>query len=75
MLADGRIGRKFYLRSVLYPSLVGSFREDYTYKKSPHFSVDAKEMINPTNYFMLMDGAREDFVAKIQDYLLTKRKY
>jgi len=36
--------------------------------------VDAKEMINPTNYFMLMDGAREDFVAKFQDYLLRKRK-
>jgi len=60
VLVTGRIGQKFQLSSVLCPSLLGSFRDDYTYKNGPLFSLDAKEMLNPRKYFMLMDDATQN---------------
>jgi hypothetical protein len=34
-----------------------------------------KEVINPANYYVLMNSMREDFVAESQGYLLAMRKY
>jgi hypothetical protein len=34
-----------------------------------------KEVINPANYFLLMNFEREGFVAESQGYLLVKIKY
>jgi hypothetical protein len=45
-----------------------------TDKKGPPFSKDAKEVINPANYSMLMNFLREGFVAEIQSYVLLKTK-
>jgi hypothetical protein len=36
--------------------------------------VDAKEVINPAKYSMLMNFVKEDFVAETQSYLLMKTK-
>jgi hypothetical protein len=36
--------------------------------------VDAKEVINPANYFLLMNFERKGFVAESQGYLLVNRK-
>jgi len=43
-------------------------------QKGHRFSVDAKEVINPANYSVLINFVRESFVAESQSYLLVKIK-